>query len=60
MFIRETMPNVHARVFSIQSWNIYHADVHDSFKEFYTKLQGSVNRHAPLKKADSSGNQIKK
>ena len=27
-----------------------HDNVHDSFNDFYNKLEGSVNRHAPLKK----------
>ena len=35
---------------SIQNWNYLHDNVHDSFKDFYSKLEGSVNRHAPLKK----------
>ena len=35
---------------SIQNWNYSHDNVHDSFIDFYTKLEGSVNRHAPLKK----------
>ena len=34
---------------SIQNWN-YSNNVHDSFKDFYTKLEGCVDRHAPLKK----------
>ena len=29
---------------------ITHDNVHDSFRDFYTKLDGSVNRHAPFKK----------
>ena len=35
---------------SIQNWNYSHDNVHDSFADFYTKLEGSVNRHASLKK----------
>ena len=35
---------------SIQNWIYTHNNVHDSFKDFYTKLEGSVSRHAPLKK----------
>ena len=35
---------------SIQNWNYSHNNVNDSFKDFYTKLQASVDRHAPLKK----------
>ena len=34
---------------SIQNRNYYHDNVHDSFSDFYIKLEGSVNRHAPLK-----------
>ena len=33
----------------IQNWNYSHHNAHDS-TDFYTKLDGSVNRHAPLKK----------
>ena len=35
---------------SIQNWSYSHDSVHDSFMDFYNKLEGSVNRHAPLKK----------
>ena len=35
---------------SIQNWKYTHDNVHDSFSDFYPKLEGSVNRHAPLKK----------
>ena len=35
---------------SIQNWNYSHHNVHDLFTDFYTKLEGYVNRHAPLKK----------
>ena len=35
---------------SVQNWIYTHNNIHDSFKDFYTKLEGSVNRHAPLKK----------
>ena len=39
------------RVFvTIQNWIYTHNNVHDSFKDFYTKLEGSLSRHAPLKK----------
>ena len=34
---------------SIQNWNYSHDNVNDSFKDFYTKLEASVDRHAPLK-----------
>ena len=35
---------------SIQNWNYTYDNVNDNFKDFYIKLDGSVNRHAPLKK----------
>ena len=35
--------------FSIQNLNYSDDNVHDSFNNFYTKLEGS-NRHAPLNK----------
>ena len=35
---------------SIQNWDYTHENVHDLFKDFYSKLEGAVNRHAPLKK----------
>ena len=35
---------------SIQSWCYSHSNVNDLFKDFYTKLEASVDRHAPLKK----------
>ena len=35
---------------SIQNWSYSHDNVHDSFMAFYNILEGSVNRHAPLKK----------
>ena len=35
---------------SIQNWCYSHNNVNDSFKDFYTKLEVSVDRHAPLKK----------
>ena len=34
----------------IQNWNFSYNNVHDSFKDFYNKIDGAVNRHAPLKK----------
>ena len=34
----------------IQNWNYAHENVHNLFNDFYSKLEGSVNRHAPLKK----------
>ena len=33
---------------SIQNWSYSHENVHDSFMDFYNKLEGSVNRHSPL------------
>ena len=35
---------------SIQNWNYFNTNVNDSFKDFYTKLEASVCRHAALKK----------
>ena len=35
---------------SIQDWNYTQENVHNLFKDFYSKLEGSVNRNAPLKK----------
>ena len=35
---------------SIQNWRYSQENVHDLFKDFYSKLEGSVNRHTPLKK----------
>ena len=35
---------------SIQNWVYSHDNIHDSFNDFYNELEGSVNRHAPLKK----------
>ena len=35
---------------SIQNWNYSHINVHESFKDFYLKLEGSVDRHASIKK----------
>ena len=32
---------------SIQNWNYSHDNVHDSFDDFYTKLEGSVIRSLP-------------
>ena len=34
----------------IQNWNYSHNNGRDSFKDFYIKFEGSVNRHAPIKK----------
>ena len=35
---------------SIQISDYTHGNVHDLFKDFYSKLEGAVNRHDPLKK----------
>ena len=35
---------------SIQNWNYSHNNVNDSFKDFFTILDATVDRHAPLKK----------
>ena len=35
---------------SIQNWCYSHNNVNDLFKDFYTKLEASADRHAPLKK----------
>ena len=39
---------------------ITHDNVHDPFSDFYTKLDGSVNRHAPFKKLSPKEIKIKK
>ena len=44
---------------SIQYWNYTHKNVHGLFKDFYSKLEGSVNRHAPLKKLSPKEIKIK-
>ena len=36
---------------SIQNWNYSHNNVNDSFNNFFTKLDATVDRHAPLKKS---------
>ena len=51
MFINETIQSESFRDdISIQNWNYSNTNVNDSFKDFYTKLEASVDRHAPLKK----------
>ena len=35
---------------SIRNCNYSLDNAHDSFKDFFTKLEASVNRHAPIKK----------
>ena len=35
-----------------------HNNVHDSFNDFYTKLDGAVNRHAP--KINTQTNKVEK
>ena len=42
---------------SIQKWNYSYTNVQDLFNDFYVKLDGCVNRHAPLK--TSSPKEIK-
>ena len=44
---------------SIQNWNYTHENVHNLFKDFYSKLEGFVNRHAPLKKLSTKVIKIK-
>ena len=44
---------------SIQYWNYTHENVHGLLKDFYSKLEGSVNRHAPLKKLSPKEIKIK-
>ena len=35
---------------SIQNFNAEFEDVNDQFNDFYFKIEGCINRHAPLKK----------
>ena len=44
---------------SIQYWKYTHENVHGLFKGFYSKLEASVNRHAPLKKLSPKEIKIK-
>ena len=44
---------------SIQYWNYTYDNVHDLFLDFYSKLEGSVNRHAPIKKLSPKEIKIK-
>ena len=44
---------------SIQNWNYSNTNVNDSFKDFYTKLEASMDRHAPLKKLTTREIKIK-
>ena len=44
---------------SIQNWSYSQENVHDLFKDFYSKVEGSVNRHAPLKKLSPKEIKIK-
>ena len=37
-------------MFQSKNWFYSHDNVNDSFNDFYTKLEASVDRHAPLKK----------
>ena len=45
---------------SIQNWNYSHDNVHDSFRDFYIQLEGSVNKHAPLKKLSPKDIKLKR
>ena len=45
---------------SIQNWNYSSNNVDDSFRDFYHKLEGCVNRHAPMKKLTPREIKIKK
>ena len=44
---------------SIQNWNDSRDNVHEIFNDFYNKLEGSVNRHAPLKKLSHKEHKLK-
>ena len=44
---------------SIQNWNYTYENVNNLFKDFYSKLEGSVNRHALLKKLSPKEIKIK-
>ena len=35
---------------STQRWNLSSENVHDSFNDFFSRLEGVVNRHAPIRK----------
>ena len=45
-----TFSNESFRDVSIQRWIYSYENVHESLKDFYTKLEGCVNGNAPLKK----------
>ena len=45
---------------SVQNWNYSSNNVDDSFRDFYHKLEGCVNRHAPMKTLTPREIKIKK
>ena len=44
---------------SIQNWSYLQENIHDLFKDFYSKFEGSVNSHVPLKKLSPEEIKIK-
>ena len=44
---------------SIQDWDLTLDNVNDSFKDFHMKLEGAVNRHAPMRKLNPKEIKIK-
>ena len=44
---------------SIQNWDLTLDNVNDSFKDFHMKLEGAVNRHAPMRKLNPKEIKIK-
>ena len=44
---------------SIQNWDLTLNNVNDSFKDFHMKLEGAVNRHAPMRKLNPKEIKIK-
>ena len=44
---------------SIQNWDLTLDDANDSFKDFHMKLEGAVNRHAPMRKLNPKEIKIK-
>ena len=44
---------------SIQNWDLTLDNVNDSFKDFHMKLDGAVNRHAPMRKLNPKEIKIK-
>ena len=51
--------NENFRDVSFQNWNYSHYNVNDSFNDFYTKLEASVDRHAPVRKLTAREIKIK-